>query len=145
MEPKKEKEIISRKLYNKILKGIELQDIYYVTGKFSIAREALSQNSDIKITKNAKFDVLSKNFVRLSHTYKLHVINKESNKRCINIECTFGLDLQSNEEFTEEFFEIFKEINLPINTWPFFREHVFNITSKMNIPPLTLPLFRSIF
>jgi len=145
LEPKKEKEIISRKLYNKILKGIELQDIYYVTGKFSIVREALSPNSKIKITKNAKFDVLSKNFVRLSHTYKLHVINKESKKRCINIECAFGLDLQSNEEFTEEFFEVFKEINLPINTWPFFREYVFNITSKMNIPPLTLPLLQSIF
>jgi len=50
--------------------------------------------------------------------------------------------LKSKEKFTDEFFDVYKEVSLKLNTWPYFREFVNNITSRMNIPPLTIPFFK---
>jgi len=141
-EKEKEKEPLSKSEYRKILSGLKLKDIYFLEGKFSLKRKELSPNLIVKISENASFEIISGTSVELIHNYKLGVTNKENRKKSINIECSICSVLLSKEKFSDEFFEIYKKINLPIHTWPFFREYVFNVTSRMNIPPLSLPLLK---
>ena len=139
---KKAKDIIPKEKYRKILKGLKLENIYFMKGRFSLEKEELKPGSKVTIAEKASFEIKANNSVYIIHAYKLNVINIENKKRSVNIECSFHLKFLSEEEFPENFFEIFKKVNLPVHTWPFFREYVFNITAKMNIPPLTLPLLK---
>ncbi|HED37058.1 MAG TPA: hypothetical protein ENI76_02255 [Ignavibacteria bacterium] len=66
-----------------------------------------------------------------------------SKSRYIQIEVTFVVTLKSKFEFTEDFFEIYKEISLHLNTWPYLREFVNQATARMNVPSLTLPLYKA--
>ncbi len=66
----------------------------------------------------------------------------EKSKKFLTVKCAYRLIYSSEEEFTEEFFELFKARTLPVNSWPFFRELVNNITARMYIPPITLPLIK---
>jgi len=141
-ETKQNKKQISKKKYREILSGLELRNLRIVDGKFSLKREELSPESDLKIWEKASYEIEPEGSVIIIHTYKISLINKENRRKSLGIECTFCLDYISEKGFSGEFFEIFKKHNLPINTWPFFREYVFNITSRMSIPPLTLPLLK---
>ena len=141
----KNKEIhkkISPKKYGEILSGVELEGITMIRGRFSLNKEELSPEAEYAIKNTASYEISKENVAIVSHSYRLGVINKESRKKALHIECTYHVDYSSETDFTEEFFELFREVNLPLNTWPFFREYVFNITSRMNIPPLSLPLLK---
>jgi len=141
-EQKKDTELISRKEYRSILNGLELEELYFVKGKFSVNKDDLKPNSEIEIKDSASFKHEENNLVNITHIYKLNVLNQESKKTDLNIECTFFLQLSTSKKLTRKFFDIYKEINLPINTWPYFREFVNNITIRMNLPALTLPLYK---
>ena len=124
---KKEKEPLPKSEYRKVLSGLELKDIYFQAGKFSLKRKELLPESIIKISDNSSYEVNPDGSIELIHTYKLGVTNKENRKKSLNIECSICLTLLSKEKFSDEFFEVYKKINLPIHTWPFLREYLFNV------------------
>jgi hypothetical protein len=133
---------ISSKEYSSVLKGLELKSLYFSGAKFALSKENIAIGSIVKIESRASFKVLENNSVEVAHSYRLRVINKENKKIGIRIRCDIILLYSSKETFSELFFEIFKGINLPINTWPYFREYVSSSISRMNVPPLVLPLFK---
>ncbi|WP_157205831.1 hypothetical protein [Calidithermus timidus] len=71
-------------------------------------------------------------------------MNQESLAEQGSIEVSFGFwylsKLQPEAEGFAGYFEVFKEINLPINMWPFAREFIHNTMARMDWPPFTLPL-----
>ncbi len=135
---------ISPDEYKKILSGIELKNIILQKSKtyYNISSKTPDQLS-IKINDSSDFKILEDGLVNLFQTYELDARKPDSKSRYIQIEVTFVVTLHSKYEFTEGFFEIYKEISLPLNTWPFFREFVNQMTSRMNVPPLTLPLLKT--
>jgi|Deesub1362A_J573_1020465.scaffolds.fasta_scaffold01453_9 preprotein translocase subunit SecB len=132
---------ISPQKYKEILKGLELESIYLKSCKCNINRENFSPNLHLLIKDSASFNKENGN-IEIFHRYLLRGRKPREKQIVIRIECTYCLIFSSKGNFSEEFFEIFKELNLAINSWPFFREFIYTITSKMNIPPLTLPLFK---
>ena len=136
------KESISPDKYREILNGLNLESIYLSTSKSAVDKKNIAADLRISIHDEASFEKKDNKIVEISHKYKLEATNTKLKKRTLNIECVFCLIYSFEEDFTTDFFEVFKEINLALNTWPFFREFVFNITSRMNVPPLTLPLLR---
>ena len=60
----------------------------------------------------------------------------------IEIEVVFGLRFRSERPMTSPIFELFKEVNLPVNTWPFLREFVHSMTGRMGWTPITLPALK---
>ncbi|MBN1274657.1 MAG: protein-export chaperone SecB [Candidatus Aminicenantes bacterium] len=133
--------MISKEKYRKIINGLELIDIYLINSKSFVEREDIFARTKIRIKNEARYEELEENIVKIFHKYTLIGNSTEKRKKVINIESEFCLVYKIKEGFDEEFFNTFKEINLPVNSWPFFREFVFNITARMNIPPLTIPLF----
>jgi len=95
------------------------------------------------IEDSAIFKMRGDGTVDLFQTYKVDARKPASKSRYIQIEVTFVIILESEFEFTEVFFEVYKEISLHLNTWPYLREFVNQATSRMNVPPLTLPLYKA--
>lgn len=58
------------------------------------------------------------------------------------IDVTFGLHFRSAEPLTDPLWDVFAEINLPVNTWPFLREFMATTTARMNWVPFTLPALK---
>ena len=133
---------ITPELYKKILYGLNLDNLFLISCSSTIDRTNLGTEIEIKVKDDASFVKAEQNKIQIIHKYSLGAINKPTNKKFLTIKADFCLIYSSEEEFTEVFFERFKNASLPINSWPFFREFVSNITSRMYIPPLTLPLIK---
>jgi len=58
------------------------------------------------------------------------------------IEVGFGLRFSSPQTMTDEIFQVFSEVNLPVNTWPYFREYVATAMGRMGWTPMTLPALK---
>ena len=139
----RENRLIEPKVYRKTLVGLQLKSLSIIKGKFSSNRENFIPNSEVDIRDTAQFKIESKNTIKIVHNYKLKIENSKNTKNILQIDLSFNLVFSSKETFTKEFFDIYKENSLPINSWPYFREFVGNIIQRMNFPPLTLPLFKS--
>ncbi len=131
---------ITPERYREILQGLELRNIFLSEVKAKVKPELLSEGIKIDIKENSEFSFEND---RLIVTTKYTLTTKRKSKKSIlNIEATYILEFNSKYEINDDFFEIYKEISLPLNTWPFFREFVNSITARMNIPPLVLPLLK---
>ncbi len=134
---------ISPHEYQKILSGIELRSISLQQSKAYYNYEAkLPDSLKIDIQDSSKYKIRDENIVDIFQTYKLDARKPNSKSRYIQIEVTFVVKLYSEENFTEDFFEVYRDVSLHINTWPYLREFVNQQTARMNVPPLTLPLFK---
>jgi preprotein translocase subunit SecB len=134
---------ISPEKYADILNGIDLISLYLKSSKCSVDPDDFEESSiQLRVQDDASFEINENKEVLVIHKYRLSAKKQNSRKRSLYIECEYCLRYSSNEAFSEEFFDIFKKINLPINSWPFFREYAHSMTARMNLPPLTLPLFK---
>lgn len=131
MEPKE---------YRRILEGIELENLILKESKTEINHELISENMAVSSKDNATY-IITKDGFAVENKHTVIVKNKDK-KNVIRIEGTFLILFNSREAITDAFFDIYKNISLPLNVWPFFREFVNSMTARMNIPPLTLPLLK---
>lgn len=62
----------------------------------------------------------------------------------VRIAATFAVvyRLPVSDEFTQDYYNAFAEINGLFNLWPYWRELVQSTTMRMGLPPLTLPVRR---
>jgi len=62
------------------------------------------------------------------------------------IEALYGFRYESevkpNDEGAEAYFEIFSDVNMPVNSWPFMRELTYNMMARMGWTPFALPLLK---
>jgi hypothetical protein len=58
------------------------------------------------------------------------------------LEATFGLHFSSETPLTKNIFAIFKDVNLPVNTWPFLREFISHSMGRMGWQPFTIPAYK---
>jgi len=62
--------------------------------------------------------------------------------RYLDLEVVFGLEFSSGSEMTDAVFDVFQNVNLPVNTWPYLREFVSNMMGRMGWEPYTLPAIK---
>ncbi len=134
-------EKISPEKYRQILEGIELQNILLSEIKASVKHELFTEKMKINIKDESEYEFKDDKFIVINK-YVLTSRNNKQKKNALKIEATFKIFFESENEINDGFFEIYREISLPLNIWPYFRELVNSITARMNIPPLTLPLLK---
>lgn len=133
-------EKISSEKYREILDGLELKNILMSDLKAAIKHELFSEGLTVSIKDSSIYEN-KEDEVIVRNTYRLTARNKEK-KIALKIEATFILVFETKEKITDNFFEVYQKISLPLNVWPFFREFVNSTTARMNIPPITLPLLK---
>lgn len=144
MSTKLEKPRISPEDYKKIIKGIDLISISMKESKSFLNLDTkISSELNINIKDEASFETKDNNEVFVFHKYVVDARKPNSKSRFIQIDVTFLIRLSSKENFTDDFFDIYKNVSLHLNTWPYLREFINQMTSRMNVPPLTIPLFKT--
>lgn len=134
---------LSPEEYRKILEGIELLDISMVEAKVNVNKDQTQPGElQINIKDDKEYKLQENGVVDIRQRYELDARKLKSKSRYLQIAATFLVRLRSKEEFTADFYDIYKEVSLPLNTWPFFREYLHSNTARMGIPPLTLPLLK---
>jgi len=132
------------KEYHRILSSLKLQEIYLISSSVSLDRENLQKSLKISLNNRATYEQ-QEDRLKVTHKFFLKTDIPENQKEApLKISATFRLTFISKHPLKKEFFEIFKQINLPLNSWPYFREFVQSTTQRMNIPPLTLPFFKHV-
>lgn len=69
---------------------------------------------------------------------------EDDQEPAVSIEAEFEVKYSSAERMTNELFAEFRQRNLPLNTWPYFREFVHAALARTGWPVFVLPVYRSI-
>lgn len=133
-----QKPSITPQEYLSILKGLHLLDISLLECRMK-ANPGLNDDSTLKAScKDTACFSLKDNKVLMDHEYNL--VGKNGKTKILDVKAIYRVTFKSEDQITEEFFNIFKSKNLSIYTWPYFRELVSSMTSKSNLPHLILPM-----
>lgn len=80
--------------------------------------------------------------IEVLNRYNVRILDLEKGKELkATLSVIFCVTYDSKIPMTEELFEKFKEQNLLLNTWPYFREFVHNAVLRMGWPPFIAPTF----
>jgi len=127
--------------YGEFIRQIELIDIWLVEARVVNNRGTRApRRASLAIARTEAtwsgtddgFDIRFPYAVRFTEGDEVHA----------EIEITFGLHFTSAEPMTDEVFVIFKDVNLPVNVWPFLREFVSTTLGRMGWQPYTLPAYK---
>ncbi len=131
------------KEYNAQLALIDLDQILLNGSSVKVKRENFDSLAETKIgIKNKwKYDTeaLDEKSVTVYQSYDLTCYKKLKRDFAFKIKCEFEVVILQSQPLSEDFWEIYSNMNLRVNTWPYFREFVQNMTQRINVPPLTLP------
>jgi preprotein translocase subunit SecB len=131
---------ISPKEFHRVLRGIELREIFIKKMKSEIYHEHYHDGLTVSFKETSEYRAENGKFVI---TCELKLEAKNSKKKvAIRIDATYELNFDSQEPINQDFFDIYKRGSLPLNIWPYFRELVHSTTLRMGIPPLLLPLLK---
>lgn len=81
---------------------------------------------------------------RICYKFGIRYVNKDleeddENFVLIEIKADFESHYLSDEELREEEIEVFSELNVPYNIWPYWREYIQSTCSRMGLPPIAVP------
>jgi len=143
-DPKEARPKVSPKEYREFIKGVELLGIIV---KESQARRLadkidISRRVDLNTNERADFRQGDGNACFVQHHYDLSMNYNGEHDKLLEVRCTFELALRTARPMTKDYFEVFAQVNLPVNTWPYFREFVHSTISRMGLPPVVLPLVK---
>ncbi len=128
--------------YNAFLKQIELEDIRVTNARIeNLDCSYFPSSAEVKWRITARFENKGKK-CNVFHTYYFTVIDKETGNKKAKIAVTFCVTYSTKTSMTDGLFEIFKTLNLPLNTWPYYREFIQTAISRMGWPPYTVPMFK---
>jgi hypothetical protein len=141
----KEKQVspkVSPEEYRNMMRGLKLEKIRLVSA--SLKYNFFQPPMKIVVKSAEKFEKKKEsNEVFVYQDYTLVAQLPKTNQKGVNIKCCYEIVFKTDKDFTEEFFKIYADRSLPLNTWPYFREFVSSMVARMDLPPLTLPLFKT--
>jgi hypothetical protein len=130
--------------YNAFVAGIELDRVRVVKCDAE-AHHAEIDFKDVvfRVEENVRFETHPRGFEAMS-TYTLRVTRRDQDEVCCGtVTATFGLRFSSNVPTTEGLLDVFRHVNLPMNTWPYWREFAQSTATRLGWPAITAPLLKS--
>lgn len=130
--------------YNRFVDGLELRRVRLIEASVrTLEANPNPPRSQVELEESYSYRPEEDGFEAVGQ-FRLTVLEQDSLAEQGSIEVSFGFwytnKLQPESEGFAGYFEVFKEVNLPINMWPFAREFIQNTMARMDWPPFTLPL-----
>jgi preprotein translocase subunit SecB len=129
--------------YRKLLKQVELKSIVLDSCSVKTNRDKIAGNMKLDI-RNKVDHLLEDENTSAIITIEYDVTATKTTKKdfALKMSCVYRVMLKSESPITEGFMEIFLNVNIHMNTWPYFREFVQSMLNRIGYPPLTLPFFK---
>lgn len=141
--PKQDGPRISPAEYRDFLSQLDLEDIELIKGTIERNR---TPGPDAKLTYKQRVTKVEYLLVDGGFQATLHYLVKfgeEGVKEPFGlIRVAFSATYASDKPMTDEIFDVFSELNLTTNVYPFVREFVNSATSRMGLPGLVLPMLK---
>jgi preprotein translocase subunit SecB len=130
---------VSPEEYADFIRQIELRDIWLEHAEVDNDGPQPPERVEFEIDREATYESLEDGFLA-RHSYEVSVRSKDS--FFADIEVRFVVRFSSPQEMTDRIFEVFEDVNLPVNTWPYLREFVSTTLGRMGWQPITLPALK---
>jgi len=136
---------ISPEEYGRILKHIELRDIYLTETKAKIDEAYKAPRLELAVKDKSTFEA-DNNQLKVISRYTFTAKGEDKEKPFLQITAVYRLlfSIKEGVKVTQDFFDVFQQLSLGIIVWPYFREFVQGLISRMNLPPLTLPMRKAL-
>lgn len=132
------RERIKPKQYSEFLSQLQLVDIYLSTIKAKLSSNDLSGKNSYNCTEEAKLVQHGEDSATVEIKYSLKA--KSGQRKILHVDAGYSVKFSMTKEIPEDFFILYNEYSLPLQTFPYFRECVNSMFSRMGLPPLVLPL-----
>lgn len=128
--------------YREFIGGLSLIRIRLLSADVDVERDDVRPSETrVGITDEATYEPGEGQFSVL-HKYSISFVAEESESSVGSIHASFDLTFESDVPITETYFEVFKNVNLTMNTWPYLREFTQNMIARVGWPSFTLPLYK---
>jgi len=124
--------------FNELLKHVNLVDVFLSKLRVGLRSRQLTERGQFKVSEKTEIASRDESHVEIKVGYRLSA--KSGRSRLFDLDATYTAVFSTSKPIPAEFFEVFNEISLPLQTFPYFRELVNSIVSRMGLPPLILPL-----
>ena len=130
---------VSPKAYSKYLASLELSDIRLQEVRAKLFTNQLGdEKKSYSLKEDPTVESLTENGALVTIAYKLSA--KSGRKKVANVAVKVLVGFSISKPIPPEFFVLYNQFTLPLQTYPYFRECVHSLFSKMGLPPLILPL-----
>ena len=129
-----------RQKYNSFIKNLDIEDIRLLSATIqNIDCYYFPSSAEVRWKMTASYEN-RENKIEVFQCYNVRILEKGKELKA-KIAINFHLTYNSKIPMPQEFFDRFKNQNLPLNTWPYFREFVHNAVIRMGWPPFIAPSF----
>lgn len=132
------KELLDPQRYADFLKCLELANIFLKDAKLTVFRHLMEGENSYSFQENASLQQHTDDGAVVEVTYSLTA--KSGRRKLAVIKAKYYAIFTMSEKIPAEFFTLYNEYSLPLQTYPYFREYVNGAFSRMGLPSLTLPL-----
>ena len=139
------KKMVSPGEYRDFIKGIDLKSISFNKASFELLVSEMPKEIKPVVNVKNRAELLEPSPKGFSSKHKYNLLCSdpvEKKEKYLRISAEFLVEYSSEKQITDDLFQIFKEVNLPVNTWPYFREYVHSCMGRLNLPPLILPALK---
>lgn len=139
---KKAKNLEVRRHYNDFVAQIEVNDILLISTKVdNLSAIEPPSKSHIAMRLKAWYENKEGAFNAFER-YSLTIKDVEKKTIAVKLCVVFCVTYFSKIPMTDELFDIFEVINLPLNTWPYFREFTQDTCARMGWIGIVAPVYR---
>ncbi|MBW1940929.1 MAG: protein-export chaperone SecB [Deltaproteobacteria bacterium] len=128
--------------YREFLRQVELETIFLDTCSVKTKRDNIGSNMKLDIRRNVDYKIEEETSAVITSSYDLTATKTTKKNFALKVTCVYRVLLSSKRPITDEFMEIFTNVNIQMNTWPYFREFVQSMIQRVGFPPLTLPFLK---
>ncbi len=131
---------LTSQAYNAFVKNLRIEDIRLASATIkNLDCSYIPSSAEVRWTTAAKYENRDSK-IEVLNRYNVRILEKGKELKA-KLSLIFCITYNSKVPMTEELFEKFKEQNLLLNTWPYFREFVHNAVLRMGWPPFIAPTF----
>jgi hypothetical protein len=133
---------LTSRAYNAFVKDLRLKDIRLASATIKNLDCSYSPSSaEVRWKIAAKYENRDGK-IEVLNRYNVRILELEKGKGLkATLSVIFCVTYDSKMPMTEELFEKFREQNLLLHTWPYFREFAHNAVLRMGWPPFIAPIF----
>lgn len=128
--------------YNDFVGQIEIVDVCLISAKIDNFGYAKSYSEMEFGVREKSWYENRENHIDAFHRYNLTAKDAEGRQTIAKVSMTFVATYRSEVAMTDEIFQTFKERNLPLNTWPYFREFAQGSFARMGWTGVVAPVHK---
>jgi len=128
--------------YRDFLRQVELETMVLDSCSVKTNRDNIGSDMKLDIRHKVDYAIEEETSAVINVSYDLTATKSTKKDFALKLGCVYRVMLSSERPITDDFMEIFINVNIQMNTWPYFREFVQSMLQRIGYPPLTLPLLK---